>query len=302
MGGELFRYYLQVACASQGGWRRRSLQKYHLLVDWVRCVILLLTLISAVGDLWADSLWTGLSVGRKLSQGETWVGIGRQPTELHLFFLLLAIGSIVIKFSRLLLGWEGISRGGINRCELSSGWWCQSDCLLDWNVLISVQIIPEVVLLLNHGIRWNRIVVPILFNMAQIIYVTRGNSVALHDDAARLFIILDRLVRPLLMLDWRVGPNLQNRVVNWLDTLVALVKPAMTVPIVDHVPADGRLSIHPYLTLGLWHKKCLGKLHDYLICERWLQVLLSLLMDLGSMLSRCCIDRWVFGHSINLAL
>lgn len=268
----------------------------------MRCVILLLTLISAVGDLWADSVWTGLSVGRKLSQGETWVGICRQPTELHLFFLLLAIGSIVIKFSRLHLWWERISRGGINRCELSSGWWCQSDGLLDWNILISVQIIPEVVLLLNHGIRWNRIVVPILFNMAQIIYVTRRDSVALHDDAARLFIILYKLVRLLLMLDWRIGPNLQDRIVNWLDTLVSLVEPAMTVPIVDHVPADGRPSIDADLTLRLWHEKCLGKLHDYLICKLWLQVLLSLLMDLGSMLSWCCIDGWVFGHSINLAL
>jgi len=44
----------------------------------------------------------------------------------------------------------------------------------------------------------------------------------------------------------------------------------MPVPIIYHVPANGRLSIHPDLALRLWHEKCFGKLYDYLICERWL--------------------------------
>lgn len=105
-----------------------------------------------------------------------------------------------------------------------------------------------------------------------------------------------------LVLDWSIWPYLEDWVFNALNTLVTFVKPTISIAIVDHVPADWRLSVHPDLTLGVWHKKCLRKLHDYLTWKAWLLIMFYWSANLWSEICWCRVDGRVFSTSIQRTL
>jgi hypothetical protein len=107
------------------------------------------------------------------------------------------------------------------------------------------------------------------------------------------------------VLNWGIWSNLNACIFSTFNALVAFIKHVVSIPIVDHIPANrGLPAACSDLMLWMWHKKCLRELNDHLTCETWLLRLLLVyrVRDLGSEISWCCVDCRILGSCVELRL